>query len=229
MAPTPETVCADAGVAGTAAHQTSAISTVRGMRRHTSCILALVVAVVAVGLVSLASPAGAHYCTTPIEAPVAVPATITIGAGAEDKPVVGVDITIPPGFHLDRIGTTPGWTAERDGALVRFRGGQLAPFTCVFFSLTGEVAERATLAFPLTAHAADGTTRRYSSTEPGDHFSAQLVYAGTSPPRRGSGGIETLFGPLGWVLVGAGATGGLVLALRRRPRPASPFRVYSTC
>lgn len=108
--------------------------------------------------------------------------TITIGVAAEAKSVVEVAVRVPDGFRLEEVPATEGWqSSERDDSVRFTSSGAIPPFGCGYFSLTGTAEGPGTLAFPLTVTDDTGGTRDYTSTEPGDPYAAQLVYAGIQP------------------------------------------------
>ena len=143
-----------------------------------------------------------------------------MGVPAEDVPVTRVDIEVPDTFDLHRGVEYAGWTVERDGEVVRYTGGPIGLFQCAFFTLAGEVPEKATLVVPFTTYDKDGAVIREFRSEVLNHAdAAQLVYAGTEagePAPEDHGGGNTALTIAGWCLVGAGAAGAVALWWRRR-------------
>lgn len=158
-------------------------------------LLTSVVLVVTGGLAG-GVPAGAHSCTTPAEIPVGEVTTILIGVPAEQNPVVAVDVTVPEGFRLEEAADIGPWRVERSGSILRYRGGELAPYACASFSLQGAAERQAALAFPITARSPDGSEVRFDGEEPDDPHAAQLVYAGFSPPAPDEGDPGGLTGTI---------------------------------
>lgn len=168
-------------------------------------------------------PADAHSCASPVQVPVGQSATVNIGVAAEAAEVVRVDVSLPKGFRLERVIDIPGWKAERSADKVSFTQGSIAPFGCGLFTLAGVVAKKATLAFPLATHAADGTIQRYESTKDNDQYPAQLVFAGTTPEAPGedyasTGGLQWV----GWTVLGLGVSAAALVFVRRRLGATSP-------
>ena len=172
-----------------------------------------------VALVPGSEPATAHFCSSPLQVPVGRPVTFTVGVPAEDVPVTRVDIEVPGTFDLHRGVEYAGWTVEREGNVVRYTGGPIGLFQCAFFTLAGEVPEKATLMVPFTTYDKDGAVIREFRSRVLNHAdAAQLVYAGTEahePAAEEHGGNLALT-VAGWALVGLGAAGALVLWVRRR-------------
>ncbi|MGH8972857.1 MAG: hypothetical protein ACRD0C_06590 [Acidimicrobiia bacterium] len=179
-------------------------------------------AIVAVTVLGTGS-AGAHSCSTPAEIPVGEATTITVGVPAELQPVVGVDIDVPDGFRLDKAEGVGPWRLERAGSQLRYRGGVLDPYACAAFNLQGAAERQALLAFPMTVHGQDGSRVEYTSTDSGDIHSAQLVYAGFSPPSSSDGGGSGwLSGSTIGLAAAAAAIGGAFALSRRQQRRARP-------
>jgi Uncharacterized protein conserved in bacteria len=183
------------------------------------CLALVTVAVAVTGI----PPAGAHACNTPAEIPVGETSTIIVGVPAEQNPVVAVDVAIPSGFRLDKAPDIGPWRVERSGSLLRYRGGELAPYACASFNLEGAAERQAALAFAVTVRSPDGSEVRFDGEQPDDPHAAQLVYAGFSPPTTSDDGGSSL---LSGSTVGLAATvaviGGAYLLSRRlqRPKPA---------
>ena len=179
-------------------------------------------------MVTFAGPgvpsAEAHFCATPVELKVGLRAVVNIGVAAEEKPITGVDVTVPSGFHLeDPIGYL-GWIGTATGNVVHFQGAVMQPYTCTFFSLDGTATKKGRLVLPILTHAEDGTSRHYASTQPFNPYAAQVIYAGIPIPTQtvtpgGNGGLPSGFFPaLGIaVLAGALVVGAAVMVNRRRP------------
>jgi hypothetical protein len=173
-----------------------------------------------------ALPAGAHSCTAPVEIPVGEVTTVLIGVPAEQNPVVAVDVTIPEGFRLEEAAGVGPWRVERSGSILRYRGGELAPYACASFSLQGAAERQAALAFPITVRGPDGSELTFDGEEPGDPHAAQLVYAGFSPPAPDGGGPDGLSGTAIGAAVTVAVVGGAYLLSRRLQQraPARPPR-----
>lgn len=187
-------------------------------------MLALALGLAAITVVG--GPAGAHFCSTPLEVPVGRPVTFTVGVPAEDAIVGRVDIEVPPEFELHRPVEYPGWEVERDGDVVRFTGGPINLFQCAFFTLAGEVPEKATLVVPFTTYSPGGELVRVFRSRVLNHVdAAQLVYAGTDPaspsedPHSSGSGVLAL---AGWALIGLALGGTAVVLVRRRRHGGSP-------
>jgi hypothetical protein len=173
-------------------------------------------------------PAAAHTCAFPYEVAPRQRTTLDIGVPAEAGTVVAVDVGIPSGFRLDDVVASTGWSTERSGALVRFRGGQIAPFSCGQFKLVGTPTRKATYVFPLTVTEADGAVREFRGTSINDPAAAQIVYAGTvpegfEPVPSSDGGRHRALVAAGIAVVAA-AVGGGWWWRRRRPAVAPPGR-----
>ena len=165
-------------------------------------------------------PAAAHFCSTPLQVPVGRPVTFTVGVPAEDAVVARVDIEIPEEFDLHRGVEFADWKVERDGQVLRFTGGRIRLFMCAFFTIAGEVPEKATLIVPFTTYTEDGTVIREFRSRVLNHTdAAQLVYAGTDPVAESEDPEDTGAPALaiaGWALIGLALAGGVVLIVRRR-------------
>jgi hypothetical protein len=180
---------------------------------RTIMVLALTVAL------TLHTTASAHVCSKPDLVDVDAPVTVNLGVPAEEKPVVGVDVSLPRGFRLDDVEPAEGWTAERAGSHVRLRGGTVGSLGCEYFVLRGVATREGKLAFSLVARHEDGSATRYEGDKINDPLGAQLVFAGVVPSDAdyvsdGGEGTGTnlprlLSGALAGLAVGAG--GGLVL------------------
>jgi hypothetical protein len=179
---------------------------------------------VAVGMTGIV-PAGAHSCAGPVEIPVGEETTVTVGVAAEQSPVVGIDISMPAGFRFERAEDEFDWRATRTDSLLRYRGGTLPPYACIFFNLVGTAERQATLVFPITVHGEDGSVIEFTGERADGLHPAQLVYAGFSPAPRDEISGEGLPGAVAGGLVAA-IIGISALALwrgrqtrRRPPRP----------
>jgi hypothetical protein len=176
--------------------------------RRIAAILALVV------MLAVAGPADAHPLVNQAEVPVGRTVSVTISVpGETESPMVGVDVVVPPAFHLDHPAASAGWTPEVAGSTVRFRGGPLPLGGFSVFTLTGEISKRGVMTIPVTTISADG-----KSVDWEQRGLAPRVYAGVKAPNLdgGSGGSPS---PLAWVgrgLVALGVVGALVLLVRRR-------------
>jgi hypothetical protein len=154
-------------------------------------------------------------------------ATVTVGVPAEEREVVRVDVGLPEQFRLDDVVASQYWTGRRAGESVRFEGGPLAPYSCVYFSLNGTATDRGKLVFPLTVHLKDGGTERLTGEKINDPRGAQLVFAGTQPRQSDYFGVDgggTDLGVIGAVLVTIGVVGIAAAVLLRRYVIVSPPR-----
>lgn len=147
--------------------------------------------------------------------PVGEPARITVGITAEQAAVIAVEIGIPDGFEVDRVAAAE-WDVRQAPGRVELRDGEVPRFACGYIGLAGTATTEGVLVFPLTLHAADGTTVQLSERDPGHHLSGQLVYAGVpiATPDAGSS-APSLVRLAGWGLLAAAALGGLAVAARR--------------
>jgi hypothetical protein len=181
--------------------------------RRILVILALLAALVG------SAPADAHTCSSPGVIPVGQETTVTVGVIAEAQPVVGVTITVPPGFEATEVAPATGWKElPRQGPDIVLEGGPIQPFACGFFSLRGRATKKATLVFVATTRAADGTIERFADTNPGSRLPAQVVFAGLDPSDAGSGDGSSGSGVI--VGLGVGLVAGIVavLIVRRQRR-----------
>jgi uncharacterized protein YcnI len=170
-------------------------------------------------VVAGSAPAPAHPLATQAVVGVNQPITLNIGIPAEGTtPMVGVDITIPRGFELSEVVPLAGWTVEQDKDEVRYRGGNVAVGGFALFTLRGKIPKKSTLRFPMLLRNADGSSVRWDDKDPGDRFPAATVYAGTKPPRAGSGGSSTVGTLSKAALLGGGIGLALSLVLRFRRR-----------
>jgi uncharacterized protein YcnI len=188
------------------------------MRRAAGFIVAMVVG--AGLLVVPPRPAGAHFCSSPLKVPVGEPVTFTVGVPAEEAQVGRVEIEVPEEFDLHRPVERPPWRVEQEGDKVIFTGGPINLFQCGFFTLAGEVPDKAKLVVPFTTYDTQGKKIREFRSEDLSHLdTAQLVYAGVDfegrPTEPGEGPPPWLQ-PVGWGLIGVAVIGGGVLLLRRR-------------
>ena len=124
--------------------------------------------------------ASAHFCANPVELAVAKRAIINIGVAAEDKPVIGVDVTVPKYFDLVEPVGFLGWEGTVDGDVVHFQGAVIQPYTCAYFGFDGEATKKGRLVAPIVTHTEDGTATDYKSTQPFN------PYAGAADLRRHS-------------------------------------------
>jgi MYXO-CTERM domain-containing protein len=172
----------------------------------------------AVGTVAPGS-VGAHTCVTPVEVYVDQPATVTVGVAAEGlTPVVGVDITIPPGFELDSFVPSGGWQAERKDDRLELRGSQIAGGACGFVLLKGTATSKGRLYLPMRTYDQDGTVRDLDRTEPFNPLAAMVLEA-RRPGDDAAGGSPVV----SFVVIGAVALAVLAAAfavVRRRRRAA---------
>lgn len=192
---------------------------------------ALLTAAVAVPLTFLvAGPAHAHVCATPRLIDVGTPDDAVMGVGAEEKPVVAVEVAVPQGFVVEEIDPPTGWTGESAGRTVRFEGGEIAPLACQSFTLRGTAAERGPLAFDLLLTHPDGSQSRYDKRAAA-FDGAQLVVAGmTLDELRDAGGAAAFFEreddglPVGAIGVGIAlvAAAALLVVGRRRASATTP-------
>lgn len=224
MPATPATEWADAGGAATteaAITQRKATTTVAPMRR-TAAILALGLALTGIAPVAQPVPVQAHSCGLPSHFDVGAVGNLTIGAAAEARPVVQVDVAVPKDFELQSVVPTPGWSSVTSAGQLTFKGGPIQVFTCAFFTVTGLVPKKGILAFDITTHAQDGTITHYTSRDPTNLYAAQLVLAGVDPatlipsdkPPGGKG--HTVLVVVGVVILLAGAAVAGAIVVRRR-------------
>lgn len=146
--------------------------------------------------------------------------TFTVGVPAEDVLVSRVDIEIPEEFDLHRGVEFASWKVEREGNVLRYTGGTIGLFQCAFFTIAGEVPEKATLVVPFTTYGADGAVLREFRSRVLNHAdAAQLVYAGTDPVAASEdpeAAGQPAMAMAGWALIGLGAASAVVLFVRRR-------------
>lgn len=178
-------------------------------------------AAVAFGVAGIA-PVRAHSCAGPVEIPVGEETTVTIGVAAEQSEVVGVDITVPEGFRLLRAEDEFDWRPTRAGSLLRYGGGTLPPYACMFLNLVGTADRQAKLIFPFTVHGTDGSAVEFAGEEADARHPAQLVYAGFSPPAPGESGGAGLPGAFTAVLLAALIGIGAFALWQRRQAPRRP-------
>lgn len=195
--------------------------TVRSMRRITRIIGAIVAAGIAlVGAPGSTPPAGAHFCSSPLQVPVGEKVTFTVGVPAEEAVVGRVEIEVPENFDLHRAIERPPWKVTQEGQVVTFTGGPLPLFQCAFFTLAGVAEEKEKLIVPFTTFTPEGEKIREFRSEELNHLdAAQLVYAGlpTGPEISEPGeGPPSWLAPAGWALIGIAVAGGFVLLVRRR-------------
>lgn len=165
--------------------------------------------------------AAGHSCVTPTEVVVGQPATITLGVASEGPaPVVAVDVTLPAGLVVDELVATKGWTVEREGDTLHYRGGSIANGACGFLLLRATPTRKGTLVVPITTQQADGSTRRLDRANAFDPLAGQILTVVTDPaaPRheRGVGAVVQWVG-LGLVV----ASVAYVLKHPRRARRRS--------
>ncbi len=135
--------------------------------------------------------------------------------------MVGVDIVMPPSFHLIRLDQTPGWTSTSSQGTLHFTGGNAPQGTYVQFTFAGTFAKKAVLLLPVTTHAADRTERQWAG-QPSDPFPAALLFPGYPRGQAPIPGVTSsasgtkLLTWAGRVLVVAGAVALIVLAVVRR-------------
>lgn len=126
------------------------------MRRRSVAFLAGLAA-----LVLLAPPAAAHEELNPSVVVVGKPVFVYLSAANEGRNNIGsVAVTVPAGLELGGVTREPtGWTAKRDGAVVTWTGGPLAPgkFEQWGFELHGP-DQPGSFTFKVTVRYADGDT-----------------------------------------------------------------------
>ena len=146
--------------------------------------------------------------------------TFTVGVPAEDSQVGKVVIEVPKGFKLHRAIELPGWELRTEGNVVTYTGGPIFLFQCGFFTLAGEVPEKATLVVPFTTYSPEGElVQEFRSRILNEVDAAQLVYAGTTPAARDEDPHargNPAMAAAGWALMGVAALGGAALLIRRR-------------
>ena len=220
VAPTPDTVWADAGVAD-ATSAARLIATVSAVRR-----IHLVMAGILAPLLLLIT-AGAASAHPGLEDPY-VPAhrltAVVMGVPSEElAPMVEVDIALPASFSLERVDPTPGWQSSPAPGHLTFTGN--APQgQYVQFDFAGVFGQKAVLEIPVITRAADGTVRNWDGA-PAAPYPAALAFPGyprgTAPipgVTSGPGGHRTLvWAARIFVLIGAIVVAGLLVTRRRRP------------
>jgi uncharacterized protein YcnI len=191
--------------------------------RRTAAILALGLALTGIAPLIQPTPASAHSCGLPSHFDVGAVGNLTIGAAAEARPVVQVDVAVPKGFELQSVVPTPGWSSATSPGQITFKGGPIQVFTCAFFTVTGLVPKKGILAFDITTHAQDGTVTRYVSRDPTNLYAAQLVLAGVDPATLipsdkppGSKGHAVLVAVGIAILLAGAAVAGVIVVRRRR-------------
>ncbi len=190
--------------------------------RRTRVILASLASALVVGP-GVVGPqrASAHFCSTPVEINVGESVVVNIGVAAEQKPVRGVDISIPEGFDLEEPFGYLGYVGTVDGDWVHFEGAEIAPFTCTFFSFQGQATRRGRLVARIVTTAVDGAKTQYNDLKPASLYPAQLIYAGVpvptgAQPESKSGFPSIWLGLAGALTAGGIAVGAAVLVNRRR-------------
>jgi hypothetical protein len=192
---------------------------VRGVRRPV--VLAFASGLVSTLFVTLTgTAASAHICPAAAQIPVGTTSTVNVGVTVEEATVPDVVIGVPTGLRLDRVDPKAGWTRVRQGQVVRYRGGPIAPFTCAYFSIGVTATARGAYGISVVQRDASGRVVARSTPDPanpGDRLLAQFVYAGVKPPSPpGTSKSPSLLVIGGIVLVGAGVIAGGVLAWRSR-------------
>jgi hypothetical protein len=188
-------------------------------------ILALVTGVAtAAGLGLDVASASAHICPIAVQILVGRPATIAVGVTVESAPVPDVEITIPAGLRLDRVDAKAGWTFERTGSTVRYRGGPIATYKCAYFSLGVTAPGRGSFGIAVVQRTAAGKVVARSTPNPAnasDRILGQIVYAGVKPPSTGSSTRPSAVTIAGIALVVLGVV--MVGVLRFRSRRARGY------
>lgn len=159
---------------------------------------------------------------------------LTIGLPSEEQPVTEFVVQLPQEFEVKAARSPTGgsqWTLVQEDRTLRYTGGTLRPFSCLYLQVAGVVARQGTVVIPLTVTHADGTVRQYDRADSGDQYAAQVVYVGIDPPggpvqadrppgsnRRQPDAVPV---PIPAIAAAAAAAGGawwLVSRIRRRPQ-----------
>ena len=162
MAPTPETVWADAGVA-LAPNATRAITTVTNVRRM-PLILALLVGA---AVVTPAAPAAAHAIVSPNQIPLNTLVSVSFQVVA-DLPVVmtEIEITPPPSFKVASAGQVPGWQVAFTPPPTKVQlKGRADSGSFIVVTLNGTATAKGVLRFGLVE--IGETARRSNTPKPG--------------------------------------------------------------
>jgi uncharacterized protein YcnI len=171
VAPTPETVCADAGD-DSATSQMRAVTTVMAVRRIVGILAPLIV------VLATAAPAWAHPGIDNPYVPIGQPANVVFDVPAEEpSPMVGVDLVLPPDVTLTRLDQTPGWKSTSSRGALHFDGGPAAQGTFVQFTFAGLFAKKAVLLVPCTIRGQDGSVRHWNG-KLSDPFPAVPIFPG---------------------------------------------------
>ena len=187
-------------------------------------ILALVTGVATAGGLALdVAPAAAHICPIADQILVGPAATIAVGVTVESVSVPDVEITIPAGLRIDRVDAKAGWTFERTGSTVRYRGGPIPTYKCEYFSLGVTAPARGSFGISVVQRTAAGRVVARSTPNPAnasDRILGQIVYAGVKPPTTdsSSGPSAAMIAGLALVVFGVVMVGILGLRSRRARR-----------
>jgi hypothetical protein len=185
------------------------------VRRVLICALAVAAAAVGAG-----SPAAAHQCAQLAEVPVGEPRAIQAGITVEEVAVPDVEVTFPPELRIERVDELPGWKATRSGQTIRYRGGPIAPYTCIYYPVVVTATERGEYPILLVQRDAEGNVVARSVVDPAaklDPYYVQVVYAGVrppAPPSSGSGPSATAIA--GGALIALALAAAFVLWRRNR-------------
>jgi hypothetical protein len=173
-----------------------------------------------VGLVVTAWPAQAHPGVEDPYLTLRQPTVVALGVPSEEQAaMVGVDVTLPPSFALQRVDPTPGWQSTTVDGQLRYTGNT-APGQFALFVFHGVFDKQALIEIPVITRAADGTVRDWNGS-PRQLYPAAFVcpgYARGSCPVGGSSGMSgrKLLTWAGRLLVILGAVTVAVLLFRRR-------------
>jgi hypothetical protein len=162
------------------------------MRRTVTGLLIGLLASVAVGALGVL-PASAHICTYAAQIAVGRTQTISVGITVEGQPVTDFAVTLPAALHIDRIDPAPGFHITHAGQTIRYQGGPVPAYTCLYVTLGVTASEQGVFIVPQIQRTADGTVvARMGFSPPPDATKMQLVYAGVKPPSSpSSGGSST--------------------------------------
>jgi hypothetical protein len=139
--------------------------------------------------------------------------------------VVAVDVALPGGFRLEKAADVGPWKVTQDGSTLRYRGGELPPYSCASFNLEGMAESQSKLAFSVTSRSQDGSEVRFDGTEADDPHAAQLVYAGFSPPALDEKGGSSWLSGSTLAVVATVAVVGAAYVFSRRGARLAPSRV----
>ena len=175
-----------------------------------------VVMAAAAGALALAPVAFGHAIVSPPVAKAKVLQQFTLSVPTEKEGVTttGVELFIPPGFHVDSFEPSPGWTRSEDPTSYTWAGGRVPTDEDAVFRFNASLDSSKRYTFKVRQSYSDGSTVDWSGPESSD--TPAPVVEGVSS--LGGGGGTTTLTIVALIVAAVGVLLAIVgLATRGRP------------